>query len=158
MLESSNPPFFVYGTLLPGQPNDFLWAEMVVSHEPAVLANGRLYNVGHYPMLLEEGDEPVQGRLLWVKSEAYAELVACFDHLEGYDPAQPGTNVYQREVREVQLVDGRLVMAWVYMGQPRYVTGLLPVVGGDWATYVAEMTENLRTWWAGVESVSGLLD
>ena len=54
-------PFFVYGTLLPGQPNAHLWGDGIVAQQNATLANGRLYDLGAFPMLVEEGEEKVVG-------------------------------------------------------------------------------------------------
>jgi gamma-glutamylcyclotransferase (GGCT)/AIG2-like uncharacterized protein YtfP len=61
-------PFFVYGTLLPGQPNYPLWAAAIRSEQPATLPNGRLYDMaqlglGHYPLLVEDmGNSRDDGR------------------------------------------------------------------------------------------------
>ena len=158
MHEISNWPFFVYGTLLPGQPNAFLWVDGVLSQDQAVLPNGRLYDLGHYPMLIEEGDSPVQGMVLTIQPNMVAEIMARLDHLEGYDPEQHEACAYQRVAREVWLADGRSLTAWVYIGQPHYVAGLPAVDGGDWANYVTTMEKQSGEWWVNVRTVSGLLD
>ena len=154
MQRISNRPFFVYGTLLPGQPNAFLWADVVVAQERAVLKNGRLYDLGHYPMLIEEGEAAV----LTVKDEAYADIMARLDHLEGYDPAQHDDCAYRRVAREVWLADGRSLTAWVYIGQLRYVAGVAPLEEGDWVAYAAAVKKQSSAWWAEIKTVSGLLD
>ena len=45
-------PFFVYGTLLPGQPNDDLWGDGIAQVETAVLDDSHIYDMGYYPMLV----------------------------------------------------------------------------------------------------------
>ncbi len=47
-------PFFVYGTLLPGQPNDELWADSIIKIEAAFLDNSHIYDMGYYPMLVAQ--------------------------------------------------------------------------------------------------------
>ena len=100
-------PFFVYGTLLPGQPNAYLWGEAVAAQQTAVLPNGRLYDLGSFPMLVEEGEESVQGMLIWVRPAEYTAVVASLDELEGYDPAQPLASAYRRVRRAVQEITAR---------------------------------------------------
>jgi gamma-glutamylcyclotransferase (GGCT)/AIG2-like uncharacterized protein YtfP len=158
MSESSNRPFFVYGTLLPGQPNYYVWGQAVVSEEQAVLANGRLYDMGHYPMLIEIGDRPVRGMLVDVAESEYAAVLARLDYLEGYDLAQPATCAYRRVRRKISGVSGCVRTAWVYIGRPQYVVGKPAISGGDWLVYVGATAKESRRWWANVKSVSGLLD
>lgn len=141
-------PFFVYGTLLPDQPNYALWQDGVRADEPARLAPGRLYDLGAYPMLVEEpGSGPVIGRLMHVEPAAYAWLVERLDALEGYQPHAPQASIYQRVVRAVQCVDGSRREAWVYVGQPAHVHGQPVVPGGDWATHAAGKQAEMRAWW-----------
>jgi gamma-glutamylcyclotransferase (GGCT)/AIG2-like uncharacterized protein YtfP len=158
MSKSSNRPFFVYGTLLPEQPNYYVWGEAIVFEEEGVLANGRLYDMGYYPMLIEEGDEPVTGMIVNVAETEYEAVLERLDHLEGYDPAQPEMCAYRRMLREVSGVNGRIVAAWVYIGQPRYAADKTIVPGGDWLAYVMAMAKDSHNWWTNVKSVSGLLD
>lgn len=62
-------PFFVYGTLIPGQPNDHLWQGAIGSLEAAVFDNGRLYDMGFYPMLVEGRAGMVKGKLIRVDGD-----------------------------------------------------------------------------------------
>ena len=158
MIESSNRPFFVYGALLPGQPNYYVWGQAVLSEEQADLANGRLYDLGYYPMLIESGDKPVRGMLVEVAESEYAAVLARLDFLEGYDPAQPEACAYRRVRRNVRGVSGCVQSAWVYIGHPQYVVGKPAISGGDWLAYVGATAKESRRWWANVKSVSGLLD
>ncbi len=63
-------PFFVYGTLLPGQPNYDLWSDSIREKKPAIFRNGRLIDLGFYPILFEGGDSPVSGMIVSVRDEA----------------------------------------------------------------------------------------
>lgn len=130
-------PFFVYGTLLPGQPNAYLWEGLALAQMGAVLPHGRLYDLGHYPMLVAEPGHQVQGALLSMAPEAYAVVIERLDDLEGYTPDNPEACPYHRVARDVLLGNGRVVTAWVYLGHSRHTAGHPPVPAGDWAAYVA---------------------
>lgn len=159
--EKERLPFFVYGTLLPGQPNAVLWGESIVAQETAVLAGGRLYDMGFYPMLVEEGEESVIGIVNYVAESEYEAVLARLDDLEGYDPTNPHDFGYKRLVRAVQVSNaniehgrnGRSLKAWVYVGQETAVRHLLPIPVGDWAAYSAKTFQDVEQWWRDVEAV-----
>lgn len=145
MKNASPLPFFVYGSLLPGQMNDHVWGEAIVSQQAAVLANGRLHDLGDYPILLETGDgladkladETVKGMLITVQAGAYAALLARLDEFENCFPDQPEASDYVRVARDV-MVSGAdaAVTAWVYVGQMPTESHCPLVPNGDWAAYV----------------------
>lgn len=137
-------PFFVYGTLLPGQPNAFLWEGAVIDQETAVFPNASLYDMGSYPMLIEEGGAPVYGLVNHVAEAEYDAVLARLDWLEDYDPAQPDLPGYRRVAREVQMENGRSLRVWVYAGQPAAVRGLKSIPGGDWAAYIAAALRDIE--------------
>lgn len=128
-------PFFVYGTLLPGQPNAFLWQGLESRVERAWFENGRLHDLGGYPMLVEAGSEPVAGQIIIAASDFYEIVMARLDFLEGYDPLRPELAGYRRVVRKVMLENGRSTPAWVYVGQIELVNGRAAIPNGDWAAY-----------------------
>ncbi len=146
-------PFFVYGTLLPGQPNDHLWQENAVSQEEAVFLNGRLYDMGFYPMLIEEAGAQVKGMALTIKPKTYAMVVAALDNLEGFDPDKPDAPGYRRVVREVLLANGRTVQAWVYVGHPDSVAGYFPILNGDWQQHANGKLDDITDWWADLDTI-----
>ncbi|MCP4362772.1 MAG: gamma-glutamylcyclotransferase [Chloroflexi bacterium] len=156
MAQYNQLPFFVYGTLLPGQPNYYLWGESIIQRQVAALANGRLYDLGNYPMLLETGDDLVKGMMMTVRPSAYKTVLTRLDYLEGYFPDKPGESEYARLVREVQLEDGTAVTVWVYIGQVNHQLSLPIVPNGDWVTHAAHKQDNLETWWQHINSVAGL--
>ncbi len=158
-------PFFVYGTLLPKQPNAYLWRDVEARVETAVIRQAHLYDLGHYPMMVEADTGQVKGALLFIDGSAYDEIAATynevagrFDHLEGFDPSRPNQGAYRRVERAVEGEDGRLHSAWVYLGQPRYVRGRPFIESGDWAAYVEPKKSSSNVWWRGINSVAGLHD
>ncbi|MBK8989422.1 MAG: gamma-glutamylcyclotransferase [Chloroflexi bacterium] len=151
-------PFFVYGTLLPGQPNAYLWQEAVAGQQTAVLPNGRLYDLGAFPMLVQEGEESVRGVLLQIEAEQYQQVLDRLDALEGYDPTRPDASAYRRVKCLVTGADGRLYTAWVYLGHTAAQPDMKPIPGGDWAAYAAATFPDIEQWWQSIASVHGLLN
>ncbi|WP_406251400.1 gamma-glutamylcyclotransferase family protein [Streptomyces cyaneofuscatus] len=96
-------PFFVYGTLLPGEPNHDLFLRGRTSGErAAVLPRALLYDGPGYPYAID-GHGRVHGTLLTAAPGVYGELLGLLDHLEEYlGPGHP-RNLYERVVREVEL-------------------------------------------------------
>ncbi|MFH9295834.1 gamma-glutamylcyclotransferase family protein [Streptomyces sp. NPDC017520] len=96
-------PFFVYGTLLPGEPNhDLFLRGRTAGERPAVLPRALLYEGPGYPYAIE-GHGSVHGTLLVAAPGAYGELLGLLDHLEEFlGPGHP-CNLYERVVREVEL-------------------------------------------------------
>ena len=150
-------PFFVYGTLLPGQPNFTLWGTDIAKMEPAAFVGGRMYDMGYYPMLVTAvASELVQGMCITINKSPYEAVLQRLDDLEGYDPKKPDEVGYQRQAVEIVLANGRTRQAWVYLGQPELVTDKPPVAGGDWAAYAAQNQHHLQDWWAANHTVAGL--
>ncbi|AVH61456.1 gamma-glutamylcyclotransferase [Streptomyces dengpaensis] len=131
-------PFFVYGTLRPGERNhDLFLRGRTASGEPGRLAGAVLYEGPGYPYAVEEPGGTVSGELVAARPEAYEELLASLDRLEDYAPGDP-RNLYERVARPVTRADGTSVRAWVYVAAPTVTarlraTGKL-IEGGDWHT------------------------
>ena len=149
-------PFFVYGTLLPGQPNHYLWGKSIVTMETAVFPHGRLYDMGNYPMMVEQQNEPVKGKLITVSESSYEAITAVLDALEGFDPEKPTTSAYRRLERVVECENGRFVTAWLYLGQPKFVRGLPSIPSGDWVKHISATMQQINSWWTSTNSVAGL--
>lgn len=137
-------PFFVYGTLLPGEPNhDLFLRGRTAGERPAVLPRALLYDGPGYPYAID-GHGRVHGALLVAAPGVYGELLGLLDHLEEFlGPGHP-RNLYERVVREVELpaegaagADGS-VRAWVYLAATAVTrslrTGGVLIPGGRWAT------------------------
>lgn len=143
MPQGGRLPFFVYGTLRPGERNhDIHLRGSVEAEAPARLSGAVLYEGPGFPYLVE-GPEgaPVRGELITALPSAYDRLLAGLDVLEDYAPGDP-RNLYERVVREVTLLDGGVtVPAWVYVAAPRVAARLrasgVVIGGGDWSSFGA---------------------
>ncbi|MET7699751.1 gamma-glutamylcyclotransferase family protein [Streptomyces sp. NPDC005485] len=129
-------PFFVYGTLLPGEHNhDLFLRERTAAEEPGRLTGAVLYDGPGYPYAVEEPGGVVCGELVTALPEAYEELLGALDRLEEFVPGGPG-NLYERVAREVERPDGTDVRAWVYVAAPAVAARLRArgrlIEGGDW--------------------------
>ncbi|MFD8916490.1 gamma-glutamylcyclotransferase family protein [Streptomyces sp. NPDC059569] len=147
-------PFFVYGTLRPGEHNHDLYLRgRVAAEEPARLAGALLYDGPGYPYAIEAagtaaagavhpgavhpgtaaagGVGPgavaagaVVGELVTAKPGEYAELLAVLDELEEYAAPEDPRNLYVRVARDVLRADGTPARAWVYFAAPRVARAL----------------------------------
>ncbi|MGX4692373.1 gamma-glutamylcyclotransferase family protein [Streptomyces sp. JNUCC 63] len=130
-------PFFVYGTLRPGEGNHgaFLHGR-THSEEPARLAGAVLYDGPGYPYAVEEPGGLIRGELVAALPERYGEVLTALDRLEGYVAGDP-RSLYERVEREVvRETDGASVRAWVYVAGPSVTARLLAdgrrIESGDW--------------------------
>ncbi|MFF1679629.1 gamma-glutamylcyclotransferase family protein [Streptomyces sp. NPDC058256] len=131
-------PFFVYGTLRPGERNhDLFLRGRTESEEPGRMRGAVLYEGPGYPYAVEEPGGVVTGELVTALSGAYGELLAALDRLEEYVPGDP-RNLYERIARDVTRADGTTVRAWVYVAAPAVAARLRArgklIEGGDWHT------------------------
>ncbi|MFE1577698.1 gamma-glutamylcyclotransferase family protein [Streptomyces fradiae] len=127
-------PFFVYGTLRPGESNHarFL-AGRTAGGEPARLPGAALHDGPGYPYAVcdPRGGE-VAGELVHAAPGAYAGLLAVLDRLEDFHGPGHPRNLYERLAREVVRVrDGARVAAWVYVAAAGAVPGPR-IPAGDW--------------------------
>ncbi|WP_405390940.1 gamma-glutamylcyclotransferase [Streptomyces sp. NBC_01102] len=139
-MTGTGPPFFVYGTLLPGQRNHDRFLRGRTSGErPAVLPGALLYEGPGYPYAVG-GHGTVHGALVTAAQGSYAELLGLLDDLEEYLGPDHPRNLYERVVRRVVPGtgpgSGEPVRAWVYLAAAAVTrslrTGGTPVPGGDW--------------------------
>ncbi|WP_187283086.1 gamma-glutamylcyclotransferase family protein [Streptomyces sp. t39] len=133
-------PFFVYGTLRPGERNHGLFlAGRTTRERPATLHGALLYEGPGYPYAVADpsGTGSVTGTVVTAAPEEYAALLRTLDGLEEYlAPGHP-RNLYERLAREVVGEDGSPLRAWVYVaaaGVARELAadGVL-IAGGDWS-------------------------
>ncbi|WP_217211016.1 gamma-glutamylcyclotransferase family protein [Streptomyces sp. AC550_RSS872] len=141
MTPSPRLPFFVYGTLRPGEPNhDQFLRGRSLTEEPARLAGAVLYDGPGYPYAVEERGDigTVHGELVTARPGEYPALLAALDRLEEFAPGDP-RNLYERVAREVvRESDATAVQAWVYVAAPSVAARLRAngklIESGDWAT------------------------
>ncbi|MFF2211795.1 gamma-glutamylcyclotransferase family protein [Streptomyces antibioticus] len=137
-------PFFVYGTLRPGEVNHGLFLRgRTLREEPARLTGAVLYDGPGYPYAVAEPGGTVAGALITARPEAYARLLAELDRLEEYRPGDP-YSLYERVVCEVTVSNATTgtegaVPAWVYLAAPAVAAGLRAdgnrIGGGDWLAH-----------------------
>ncbi|MET7477817.1 gamma-glutamylcyclotransferase family protein [Streptomyces sp. NPDC005648] len=136
-------PFFVYGTLRPGEPNHALFLRgRTRTEEPGRLTGSVLYDGPGYPWAVKEPGGLVHGDLVTALPERYEELLVALDRLEDYAPGDP-RNLYERVEREVIPAGdgtaegtGMTVRAWVYVAAPAVAARLRArgklIESGDW--------------------------
>ncbi|MGW7606850.1 gamma-glutamylcyclotransferase family protein [Streptomyces sp. NPDC054766] len=137
LLGEEELPFFVYGTLRPGEHNhDLFLRGRTRSEEPGRMRGLLLYAGPGYPYAVEEPGGMVSGELVTARPEAYERLLAVLDELEEYTPGDP-RNLYERVARDALRADGvTVVRAWVYVAAPAVADRLRadgkPIENGDW--------------------------
>lgn len=130
-------PFFVYGTLRPGEHNhDLFLRGRTRSEEPGRMRGLVLYEGPGYPYAVEEPGGAVSGDIVTALPEAYRELLGTLDELEEYAPGDP-RSLYERVARDAVRADGATVVrAWVYVAAPAVAARLRaegrPIEDGDW--------------------------
>ncbi|MFF7893986.1 gamma-glutamylcyclotransferase family protein [Streptomyces sp. NPDC007907] len=135
-------PFFVYGTLRPGEVNhDLFLRGRTRSEEPGSLTDAVLYEGPGYPYAVEEpGGGTVSGELVTALPETYPGLLAELDRLEEYVPGHPRSLYVRVERKVVRPADGETVRAWVYVAAPAVAARLRArgraIAGGDWRARV----------------------
>lgn len=136
-------PFFVYGTLRPGQLNhDAFLRGRTETEEPGHLGGTVLYDGPGYPYAVEEpgATDPVSGELVTARPEAYDRLLLELDELEECVPGDPASLYVRVERDVVRLRDGASVRAWVYLAGPTMTERLRADgrrIDGDWLTHRA---------------------
>ena len=99
-----NIPFFVYGTLIPEQPNYYLWKDSIIYTKKGIIKNYELFDMGHYPMIVKSEGNNVHGMLMYIKDEDYDKITKIIDNLEGYNPENHGSSAYNREMRDMNYI------------------------------------------------------
>ncbi|WP_328723841.1 gamma-glutamylcyclotransferase [Streptomyces sp. NBC_00247] len=129
-------PFFVYGTLRPGEYNHDRYVRgLDVREQPALLHGGALYDGPGYPFATD-GDGTVHGALITAAPEEYGGLLAALDRLETYLGPEDPRNLYERVARDVEVPGSGTVRAWVYLAASAVLRTLRAsgprIPGGDW--------------------------
>ncbi len=127
------PHLFVYGTLLSGARHP-MGARL--AREARLLGDatirGRLYDLGHYPGLVEAEDAAslVHGEVYTLNSPAASLL--WLDAYEGISK-DAARNDYERRERTARMALGGDLTAWVYLYRAP-VGGLSLIADGRWTS------------------------
>ena len=148
-------PFFAYGTLIPDQPNYYLWKDSITDTKKGIIKNHQLFDMGHYPMIIQSEGNNVHGMLMHVNDDDYEKITKIIDNLEGYNPEKHGMSAYNREIRYIELENGELKKAWIYIGSEEYVKKENSVKDGNWISHISEKEGN-QDWWENIKTVEGL--
>ena len=148
-------PFFVYGTLIPDQPNYYLWKDSIVDTKNGLIRNHQLFDMGHYPMIVESDGNNVYGMIMYIKYEDYDKIIKVIDNLEGYNPENHGSSAYNREKRDIELENGEIEKAWIYIGSEEYISKENAVKDGNWVKHISKKKGN-QDWWKDTDTVAGL--
>ncbi|MFD8735537.1 gamma-glutamylcyclotransferase family protein [Streptomyces sp. NPDC059618] len=136
-LPEAGLPFFVYGTLRPGEHNhDLFLRGRTGSEEPGRMSGLVLYEGPGYPYAVDGAEGTVCGEIVTARPGAYRELLAELDALEEYVPGDP-RSLYERVARDAVLADGvTAVRTWVYVAAPAVAARLRAhgtrIEDGDW--------------------------
>jgi gamma-glutamylcyclotransferase (GGCT)/AIG2-like uncharacterized protein YtfP len=105
---------FVYGTLRKGFRSHGWLSRLHARLIATGSVRGRLYDLGEYPGAVEsERDaDRVQGEVYWLPSAAQA--IRILDKFEGFDPARPAFNLFERRKTTVVITAGGEKRAWIY--------------------------------------------
>ena len=132
-------PFFVYGTLRPGQGNDRRWITRAVAEhdgEARVLGFRLVGARQFFPYAIATGDptDVAYGAVIRPVPGEYANVLRSFDQLEGYP------NHYDRVPVQVDTPTGP-VECYIYTPPMdewtrRRTARMEPVPGGDWSAWV----------------------
>ncbi|MFJ9644903.1 gamma-glutamylcyclotransferase family protein [Streptomyces sp. NPDC004244] len=130
-------PFFVYGTLRPGEVNHALFLRgRTAAEDPARLHGALLYDGPGYPYAVRQEGAEVVGELITAAPGAYATLLAELDRLEEFHGPGLPVNVYDRVRCDAVRPDGTRTPAWVYLAAPPLARRLrasgTEIPGGDW--------------------------
>ena len=120
--EPAEHKVFVYGTLLSNECNCHRAPR---ARRQKAWTLGTLHDTGYgFPAIVLKGRTRIVGEVLTVDDDAFRSM----DRLEGYP------SFYRREQRQVNLVGGGRVLAWVYV-MNRLPEGAKVIECGDWKKY-----------------------
>ncbi|MFD1953652.1 gamma-glutamylcyclotransferase [Paenibacillus thailandensis] len=123
---------FVYGTLLPGQPNRHIIKDHIKEAEIGAIA-GRLVDCGHYPAVVRDGSKTlVKGQ--WVTVDRLG--LAAMDELEEYYGMEENNDYCRVWVRDAVRTH---IGGWVYIWEDD--RGCPTIGSGYWPEYNKDKKE-----------------
>ena len=129
--------FFVYGSLCEGLVHFNKIKEFVLESAPASLrAQAYRLNVG-YPVVLEAGEQKIDGQFLRLKGSEI--LLALLDSFHGELSKMGKVGLHYRAEKTILLQDGQEESAWVYFLNPQQLPpSALCLEDGDWRKSLSE--------------------
>lgn len=140
-MPTETPPFLVYGTLRPGEPN---YARLRLARRTEHVGTASvpgvvMYDSGPFPyaVFTGAGYDRITVDVLRAREGEYDALLADVDMLEGYH-CVGGENHYERSGEVARLADGRQYLGWLYLAstwtreQVIERRGYPRVASGDW--------------------------
>jgi gamma-glutamylcyclotransferase (GGCT)/AIG2-like uncharacterized protein YtfP len=123
-------PFFLYGTLRPGEIRYHVIAPAVESLVSGKLEKAKMTNTGGFPYIEPAESGSIVGEVCVVKDADYSSVLGRLDAIEGY--IDGGTHCFfQREIVTVQTAAGD-VECYCYLGGTVKRHGGDPIPSGDW--------------------------
>jgi gamma-glutamylcyclotransferase (GGCT)/AIG2-like uncharacterized protein YtfP len=122
---------FVYGTLRREHGQDMY--RLLARHADFVghaSYRGRLFLVDDFPGATPSTDPDAIVRGEVYRLEAPEVVLRQLDEYEEVDARDPDSSLYRRELADVQLDDGRVFRAWIYLYN-RSTNGLTVLPSGD---------------------------
>ncbi|SDI06093.1 gamma-glutamylcyclotransferase family protein [Alteribacillus bidgolensis] len=137
-----NLPVFVYGTLRHGLRNYQSYLNGRTEKEVPATTKGRMVCVenGSFPCLFPEGNNIIQGELMYISDEIFPEVLKDLDWVEGYDEADLENSMYERKVVTVENKNGEKVEAFIYYWNVNGGIGEY-IPSGCWVTHVSREKE-----------------
>jgi gamma-glutamylcyclotransferase (GGCT)/AIG2-like uncharacterized protein YtfP len=116
---------FVYGTLMRGYGNNFFLRHDVYLGPGETQPEYTLYDLRHFPAMVEGGDTSVKGEIY----EVHPKTIEWLDKLEGV-----AEGLYKRE--EIILADGEKALTYIFP-RSNLEQRDVPIKNGDWREWVS---------------------
>jgi len=129
---------FVYGSLMEGFFNYYVLKDFVISRTYGKV-KGLLYHQNYkgYPAIVS-GNGWVVGEYLELKY--FYECLSVCDKLEEYFGPKNPNNFYERRICDVELLNGKTSLAWIYWYIRNDLNSLVNpatlIPNGDWRNFV----------------------
>lgn len=132
------PHLFVYGSLRKGfQSPVYEYISRYFHYVCEASVKGKLVDMGEYPAAVPEGDQQIIGELYLIKDmEEFGWAFAQLDDYEGVNVEEGETQLYRRELAQVECTEGT-TPAWIYWYN-QDVSGKPIIASGDILQYIAE--------------------
>lgn len=105
---------FVYGTLKQGRPLDRKEFANLRTDVAEATIKGGIYNLGWFPTIKLADEGTVQGEVHTFPKEKIKDILSIMDRIEGYNPRDPKSGLYNRHIVDATLPNGKVVKAWAY--------------------------------------------